>query len=37
VQVPVLVVVNPHLLNVQTGPYFAEMAWDEQTWGFRSP
>jgi ABC-type transport system substrate-binding protein len=37
VQLPVLVVVDPHLLNVQAGPYFGEMAWDEQNWGFRSP
>ena len=37
VQLPVLVVVNPHLLNVQPGPYFGDMAWDEQSWGFRSP
>ncbi len=37
VQLPVLVVVNNHLLNVQAGAYFADMAWDEQSWGFRSP
>jgi hypothetical protein len=37
VQLPVLVALNPHLLNVQAGPYFGDMAWDEQTWGFRSP
>jgi peptide/nickel transport system substrate-binding protein len=37
VQLPVLVVVNPHLLNVEVGPFFGDMAWDEQTWGFRSP
>ena len=37
VALPVLVVANPHLLNVQAGPYFADMAWDEQNWGVRSP
>jgi hypothetical protein len=37
VPVPVVVVVNPHLLNVKAGPYFDDMAWDEQNWGFRSP
>ncbi len=36
VPLPVLAVVDPHLLNVQAGPYFGDMAWDEQTWGFRS-
>jgi peptide/nickel transport system substrate-binding protein len=37
VQLPVLVVVNPYLLNLKAGAYFADLAWDEQTWGFRSP
>jgi ABC-type transport system substrate-binding protein len=37
VQVPVLVVVGPGLLNVRAGPYFGDLAWDEQVWGFRSP
>ena len=37
VPVPVVVVVNPHLLNVKAGPYFGDIAWDEQNWGFRSP
>lgn len=37
VQLPVLVVLGTHLLNVRAGPYFGDVAWDEQTWGFRSP
>lgn len=37
VQLPVLVVLGPHLLNVRGGAYFGDIAWDEQTWGFRSP
>ena len=37
VQLPVLVVLGPHLLNVRAGAYFGDIAWDEQTWGFRSP
>jgi ABC-type transport system substrate-binding protein len=37
VALPVLVVFNTHLLNVRAGPYFGDIAWDEQTWGFRSP
>jgi peptide/nickel transport system substrate-binding protein len=37
VALPVLVVVGPDLLNVVPGPYFGDMAWDEQAWGFRSP
>jgi len=30
-------VLGPHLLNVRAGAYFGDIAWDEQTWGFRSP
>jgi ABC-type transport system substrate-binding protein len=36
VQVPVVVAVNSQLLNVEAGPYFAYIAWDEQDWGFRA-
>jgi hypothetical protein len=37
VQLPVLVVLGSHLLNVRAGAYFGDLAWDEQTWGLRSP
>ena len=37
VQLPVLVALDAHLLNVRAGPYLGDIAWDEQTWGFRSP
>jgi len=37
VQVPVVVARNSSLLNVEPGPYFADIAWDEQDWGFRAP
>ncbi|HXW81721.1 MAG TPA: hypothetical protein VEJ84_19605, partial [Acidimicrobiales bacterium] len=36
VQVPVVVGLNSQLLNVEVGPYFADLAWDEQDWGFRA-
>lgn len=35
VQVPVVVAVSSGLLNVSPGPYFANLAWDEQGWGFQ--
>lgn len=37
VQVPVVVARNSSLLNVEPGPYFGDIAWDEQDWGFRAP
>jgi peptide/nickel transport system substrate-binding protein len=37
VQVPVVVARNSGLLNVEPGPYFGDIAWDEQDWGFRAP
>ncbi|MGC8627908.1 MAG: ABC transporter family substrate-binding protein [Acidimicrobiales bacterium] len=37
VALPVMVVTSPHLLNVHTGPYFGQLAWDEQDWGFEAP
>ena len=36
VQVPVVVALNSQLLNVEAGPYFGDIAWDEQDWGFRA-
>jgi peptide/nickel transport system substrate-binding protein len=36
-QVPVVVARNSSLLNVEPGPYFGDIAWDEQDWGFRAP
>jgi len=36
VQVPVVVARNSRALNVEPGPYFGEIAWDEQDWGFRA-
>jgi peptide/nickel transport system substrate-binding protein len=36
VGVPVVVARNSSLLNVEPGPYFGEIAWDEQDWGFRA-
>ncbi len=36
VAVPVLVAANPGLLNLQVGPYFSQVAWDEQYWGFKA-
>ena len=36
VQVPVVVALNSQLLNVEAGPYFGDLAWDEQDWGFRA-
>jgi len=36
VQVPVTVVWGPKLLNVEPGPYFGDIAWDEQDWGFQA-
>jgi len=37
VAVPVLVATAPGLLNVGTGAYFGDLAWDEEIWGFASP
>ncbi|MGD0808396.1 MAG: ABC transporter substrate-binding protein [Acidimicrobiales bacterium] len=37
VQVPIVVARNSSLLNVEPGPYFGDIAWDEQDWGFRAP
>jgi hypothetical protein len=34
--VPVVVARNSSLLNVEPGPYFGDIAWDEQDWGFRA-
>jgi len=36
VQVPVVIAVNKGLLNLQPGPYYSNIAWDEQDWGFAS-
>jgi peptide/nickel transport system substrate-binding protein len=37
VQVPVVLARDSSLLNVEPGPYFGDIAWDEQDWGFRAP
>jgi len=37
VQVPVVVARSSSLLNIEPGPYFGDIAWDEQDWGFRAP
>ena len=37
VQVPVVVAVGSSLLNVAPGPYFEDLAWNEQEWGFPVP
>ncbi len=34
VQLPVLVASNSKLLNLKAGPFFGDIAWDEQDWGF---
>jgi peptide/nickel transport system substrate-binding protein len=34
VQLPLVVAVNSKLLNVNVGPFFGDIAWDEQDWGF---
>ena len=36
VQVPVVIAVNKGLLNLQAGPYYGNVGWDEQDWGFAS-
>ena len=36
VQLPVVVAVNSKLLNLTVGPYFADIAWNEEDWGFRA-
>ena len=37
IAVPVLFAYSSHLLNVQPGPYFGQVAWDEEDWGFEAP
>jgi peptide/nickel transport system substrate-binding protein len=37
VQLPVVVARSSTLLNLEPGPYFGDLAWDEQDWGFRAP
>ncbi len=34
VQLPILVAANSKLLNLKVGPFFGDIAWDEQDWGF---
>jgi peptide/nickel transport system substrate-binding protein len=34
VQLPVVVAVNSKLLNVNVGPFFGDVAWNEEDWGF---
>ena len=34
VQLPVLVAANSKLLNLKVGPFFGDIAWDEQDWGY---
>ena len=36
VQLPLVVAVNSKLLNVNVGPFFGDIAWDEEDWGFRA-
>ncbi|MGH9107118.1 MAG: ABC transporter substrate-binding protein, partial [Acidimicrobiales bacterium] len=36
VAVPVVVATNDKLLNLQVGPWPADIAWDEQDWGFEA-
>jgi peptide/nickel transport system substrate-binding protein len=36
VPVPVIVATNHSLLNLEPGPYYGDIAWDEQDWGFAS-
>ena len=37
VPVPVIVSFNRHLLNLQPGPFYGDITWDEQDWGFKAP
>jgi len=37
VQVPVVTAIGHGLLNVQPGPYFGNIAWNEQDWGYAAP
>jgi peptide/nickel transport system substrate-binding protein len=37
VQLPVLVVYSSALKNVEVGPYYGGVAWDEEDWGFSAP
>jgi peptide/nickel transport system substrate-binding protein len=37
VAVPVLFASSAHLLNMQPGPYFGQVAWNEEDWGFQAP
>ena len=34
VQLPVVVAVNSKLLNLDVGPFFGDIAWNEENWGF---
>jgi peptide/nickel transport system substrate-binding protein len=34
VQLPVVVAVNSKLLNLNVGPFFGDIAWNEEDWGF---
>ena len=34
VQLPVVVAVNSKLLNLNVGPFFGDIAWNEENWGF---
>jgi len=36
VAVPIVFAVERGLLNLEPGPYYANLAWDEQEWGFAS-
>ena len=37
VPVPVVVAFNRRLLNLQPGPFYGDITWDEQDWGFAGP
>ncbi|HYA45512.1 MAG TPA: ABC transporter substrate-binding protein, partial [Acidimicrobiales bacterium] len=37
VAIPVLVASNSGLLNMRPGPYWSQLAWDAENWGFKAP
>jgi peptide/nickel transport system substrate-binding protein len=37
VQLPMVMALNSKLLNVEVGPYFSNLAWDQEDWGFGVP
>jgi ABC-type transport system substrate-binding protein len=36
VAVPVIVATNRQLLNVEPGPYYGNIVWNEQDWGYQA-